>query len=93
LGLVGLVLVIPAIWEALQSQFMPPTIVLACVLLGVGGAMAGMVWVECYCRQTTGEACYRGRVWRDSRNIAILVFSMVAVIEILLDRFAKVVSQ
>jgi hypothetical protein len=89
LGLVGLVLVIPVIWDLLQSQYMVQTRALGAVLLAVTGTMAGAVWIESYCRDSTGMACNRERVWRDSRKLAFLVFSMAAVIEILLDRFGK----
>ena len=92
LGLVGLVLVISVIWNLLQSQYMPQTIALGSVLLAVIGTMSGSVWIETYCRQTTGTACRDDRTWRDSRNLAFLVFSMAAVVEILLDRFAKVAA-
>ncbi len=76
LGLVGLVLVISFICDLLQSQ-------------AVSGTMAGAVWIESYCRHSTGTACNRERVWQDSRKLVFLVFSMAAVIEILLDRFGK----
>jgi hypothetical protein len=89
LGLVGLVVVISVIWNLLQSQFMPQTIAVATVLLAVIGTMAGDVWIEDYCRQSTGTACNPERTWRDSRNLAFLVFSMALVVEVLLDRFAK----
>jgi hypothetical protein len=92
LGLVGLVVVISVIWNLLQSQFMQQTIALAAVLLAVIGTMAGDVWIETYCRQSTGTACNSGRTWRDSRNLMFLVFSMALVVEILLDRFAKVAA-
>jgi hypothetical protein len=49
--------------------------------------------VETYCRQASGGDQRPERAWRDSRNLALLVFSMAAVLEILLDRFAKVVGQ
>lgn len=93
LGLISLVLVSSAIWDLLQSQFMPHTVALASVLLALGGIMAVNVWVETYCRHSSGERCSAGRAWRDSRNLALMVFSMVAVVEILLDRFAKVTGQ
>jgi len=89
LGLIGLVVVISVIWNLLQSQFMPQTIAVAAVLLAVIGTMAGDVWIEDYCRQSTGTACNPERTWRDSRNLAFLVFSMALVVEVLLDRFAK----
>jgi len=93
LGLVGLVLAISGIWDFLRSQFMPPTIALGSLLLAVTGIMAGSVWIEAYCRQSTGTDFHPGRAWRDSRSLAFLVFSMAAVTEILLDRFAKVAAQ
>jgi hypothetical protein len=92
LGLVGLVLVISVIWDLLQSQYMAQTRALGSVLLAVIGTMAGTVWIETYCRQSTGTVCRPERTWRDSRNLAFLVFSMVVVVEILLDRFAKVAA-
>ena len=92
LGLVGLVLVISVIWDLLQSQYMPQTRALGSVLLAVIGTMAGAVWIETYWRQSTGMACRDERTWRDSRNLAFLVFSMAVVVEILLDRFAKVAA-
>jgi len=92
LGLVGLVLVISVIWNLLQSQYMPQTRALGAVLLAVIGTMAGTVWIETYCRHSTGMASNDERAWRDSRNLAFLVFSVVVVVEILLDRFAKVAA-
>jgi hypothetical protein len=93
LGLLGLVLASSVIWNLLQSQFMPHTIALGSVLMALSGIMAVTVWVETYCRQTSGMICRPTRAWRDSRNLALLVFSMAAVMEILLDRFAKVAGQ
>jgi hypothetical protein len=92
LGLVGLVLVISVIWDLLQSQYMPQTRALGAVLLAVIGTMAGAVWIETYCRHATGMASNPERAWRDSRNLAFLVFSVAVVVEILLDRFAKVAA-
>ena len=92
LGLIGLVVVISVIWNLLQSQFMQQTIAVATVLLALIGTMAGDVWIEAYCRQSTGTACNHERTWRDSRNLAFLVFSMAVVVEILLDRFSKVAA-
>jgi len=92
LGLVGLVLVISVIWDLLQSQYMPQTRALGAVLLAVIGTMAGAVWIETYCRQSTGTDSNPERAWRDSRNLAFLVFSVAVVVEILLDRFAKVAA-
>ena len=92
LGLVGLVLVISVIWEFLQSQYMPQTRALGSVLLAVIGTMSGAVWIETYCRQSTGTVCRPERTWRDSRNLVFVVVSMAVVVEILLDRFAKVAA-
>ena len=92
LGLVGLVLGISVIWDLLQSQYMPQTRALGAVLLAVSGTMAGAVWIETYCRNSNGMRSNPDRAWRDSRDLAFLVFSMAAVIEILLDRFAKVAA-
>jgi hypothetical protein len=93
LGLVGSVLAISVIWNLLQSPYMPQTRALGSVLLAVVGTMTGAVWIETYCRQTTGSVCNDERTWRDSRNLAFLVLSMAVVIEILLDRFSKVATQ
>jgi len=93
LGLISLVLVSSVIWDLLQSQFMPGTIALGSILLALAGIMAVNVWVETYCRQTSGARWTPARAWRDSRNLALAVFSMAAVVEILLDRFAKVASR
>ena len=72
---------------------MSHTIALGSVVLGLGGIMAVSVWVETYCRQSSGTDSHPERAWRDSRSLALLVFSVAAVMEILLDRFAKVVGQ
>ena len=93
LGLISLVLVSSVIWNLLQSQFTPQTVALASILLAMSGIMAVSVWIECYCRQSTGVAWNQARAWRDSRSLALLVFSMAAVVEILLDRLARVASQ
>ena len=93
LGLFGLVLASSVIWDLLQSQFMPHTIALGSVLLALSGIMAVSVWVETGCRESGEITCNPERAWRDSRNLALLVFSMAAVMEILLDRFAKVAGQ
>ena len=42
--------------------------------------------------KSTGMSNNPERAWRDSRNLAFLVFSMAIVIEILLERFAKVAA-
>src|ERR1700686_3618134 len=92
LGLVGLVLAISVIWNFLQSAYMPQTIAVGSVLLAVVGTMTGAVWIETYCRQTTGAVCRDERTWRDSRNLAFLVLTMAVVIEILMDRLSKVAT-
>ena len=93
LGLPCLILASSVIWNLFQSQFMPHTVALGSVILGLSGVMAVSVWVETYCRQSAGSDSRPERAWRDSRSLALLVFSMAAVMEILLDRFAKVVAQ
>jgi hypothetical protein len=93
LGLPSLVLACSVIWNLLQSQFMPHTVALGSVIMGLSGIMAVSVWVETCCRQSSAGDQRPERAWRDSRNLALLVFSMAAVLEILLDRFAKVVGQ
>lgn len=93
LGLVGVVLASSVIWNLLESQFMPHTIALGVVILALGGIMALTVWVEAYCRKNTGKEFHPTRAWRDSRALVLLVFSMAAVVEILLDRLAKVTTQ
>jgi hypothetical protein len=90
LALISLVIVLDGIWNIMQSQFTAQTVALASVLLAMMGTMAGSVWVECYCRQQTGAAHDDVRGWRDSRNIAVAVFTVSAVMQILLDRFAAV---
>jgi len=86
------VLGISVIWDLLQSHYMPQTRALGSVLLALSGTMAAAVWIESYCRSATGMHNSPERAWRDSRNLAFLVFSMAVVIEILLDRFAKVAA-
>jgi hypothetical protein len=93
LGLFGLVLATSAIWNLLQSQFMLQTRAFGAVILALSGIMSLSVWVEGYCRQNTGTDFHPARAWRDSRALALLVFSMVGVMEILLDRLAKVTYQ
>ena len=92
LGLLSLILASSVIWDLLQSQFTPHTRALGSILLAVGGVMAVNVWVETYCRQHSGTDWHPERAWRDSRNMALLVFSMAAVVQILLDRFTKLVT-
>lgn len=93
LGLLGVVLASSVIWNILQSQFMPHTIALASVILAVVGIMSLSVWVETYWRKNTGKEFHPSRAWRDSRTLALLVFSVAAVMEILLDRLARVTGQ
>ena len=90
LGLVGLMLAISVIWDLQKSRFTSYTIALGSVFLAMSGIMAGAVWVEAYCRRCTGIRFTSERAWRDSRNLALLVFSLALVTEILLDRFSKV---
>jgi len=80
LGLLSLILASSVIWDLFQSQFMPHTIALSSIILAIIGIMAVNDW-------------HPERAWRDSRSLALSVFGMAAVMEILLDRFAKVVAQ
>jgi len=93
LGLPSLILAVSVIWNLLQSQFMPHTIALGVVILGFSGMMAVAVWVETFCRQSTGTDWHPERAWHDSKSLALLVFSVAAVMEILLDRLTKVVGR
>lgn len=93
LGIVSLILAMSVIWNLLESQFMPHTMALGSVILALAGIMAVSVWVETYCRQSSGTDWRPERAWKDSKDLAFFVFSMAAVMEILLDRFAKVVAQ
>jgi hypothetical protein len=92
LGLVSLMLAISVIWDLQRSQYTSYTIALGSVFLAMTGIMAGAVWIEAYCRRFTGIRFTSERAWRDSRNLALLVFSLAIVTEILLDRFAKVIA-
>jgi hypothetical protein len=93
LGLLSLVLACGGIWDILRSTFAPQTIAVASVLLAMGGIMAMTVWVETFCRQRSGTDWHPQRAWRDSRSLALFVFSMAAVVEILLDRLSRVGAQ
>jgi hypothetical protein len=93
LGLVSLIVAISVIWDLQRSQYMPPAIALGSVVLAMLGLMAASVWIEAYCRQATGERYSPQRAWRDSRSLALVVFSVSTVTEILLDRLAKAVIQ
>lgn len=90
LGLLSLVLACGVIWDILRSEFAPVTIAAAAVLLAVSGTMAMTTWVETYCRQHSGTDWHPERAWRDSRSLAFFIFSMAAVLEILLDRLTRV---
>ena len=46
------------------------------------GIMSGAVWIESYCRRSTGIRFTPERAWRDSRSLAFLVFSLAAMTEI-----------
>lgn len=92
LGLISLILASSVIWDLMQSEFMPHTVAIASIILAISGIMAANVWVETYCRQQNGTDWHPERAWRDSRNMALLVFSMAAVLEIFLDRMARVVN-
>jgi hypothetical protein len=92
LGLVSLMLAISVIWDLQKSQYTPYTIALGSVFLAMAGIMAGAVWIEAYCRRSTGTRFRPDRAWRDSRNLTLLVFSLAIVTEILLDRFVKVTA-
>jgi hypothetical protein len=93
LGLPSLILASSVIWNLLQSGFTPHTAALGSVIMALSGMMAVTVWVETYCRQASGNDLRPERAWRDSRSLALLVFSMAAVLEILMDRVTRVVSQ
>jgi hypothetical protein len=92
LGLVALMLAISVIWDLQRSLFSSYTIALSSVFLALTGIMAASVWIESYCRRSTGTQFSPVRAWRDSRNLALLVFSLTLVTEILLDRLAKVTT-
>jgi hypothetical protein len=92
LGLLGLALTVPIIWDIQRSTYAPQTIAAGSVLLGITGMMAAAVWVESYCRTLTGTRNEPRRAWRDSRNLAFFIFTMAGVAEILLYRLARVLS-
>jgi hypothetical protein len=92
LGLVSLMVAISVIWDLQRSQYTSYTVALGSVFLALTGIMAGAVWVEAYCRRFSGIRFTSERAWRDSRNLALLVFSLALVTEILLDRFVKVTA-
>lgn len=90
LGLLSLVLASAVVWDLLRSGFAPHTIAAGSVLLGLAGIMAMTVWVETYCRQRSKTDWHPQRAWRDSHSLALFVFGMAAVVEILLDRLGRV---
>jgi len=92
LGLVGLMLAISVIWDLQKSEYNSYTVALGSVFLALIGIMAGWVWIEAFGRRSIGIRFRPDRAWRDSRNLALLVFSVALVTEILLDRFAKVTA-
>jgi hypothetical protein len=89
----SLVLGSGVIWDFLRSEFAPHTIAAGTVLLAMVGIMAMTVWVETYCRQHSGTDWHPERAWRDSRSLGLFVFSMAAVMEILLDRLSRLGAQ
>jgi hypothetical protein len=91
LGLVSLILAISVIWDIQTSQYSAETIAVASVLLAMGGIMAVAVWIESQCRQSSATPDNPQRAWRDSFSLAFFVFSMAIGVEVLLDRFAKVI--
>lgn len=93
LGLIGLILAISVIWDLQRSQYTPFTVTLGSVFLTVTAIMAGQIWIESYCRRSTNSDFQPERGWRDSRTMLLLVASQALVIEMLLDRFAKVTAQ
>lgn len=92
LAVLSVVLACSVIWNLLQSEFMPHTIALGAIVLAIAGIMALSVWVECYCRQNSQKRRDPDRGWRDSRNLALCVFSVATVLQILLDRLQRVVT-
>lgn len=90
LGLLSVAFATAAIWDLQRSSFTFATVAIGSVLLGLSGVMAANVWVEHYCRSVNATRLNPGRSWRDSRDLALLVFSIATVAEMLLDRLAKV---
>jgi hypothetical protein len=91
LGLVGLILAISVIWDIQTSQYSAETIAVGSIFLAIGGIMAVAVWIESHCRQSSDMPDDPQRAWRDSFSLAFFVFSMAIGVEVLLDRFAKVI--
>ena len=91
LGLVALILAISVIWDIQRSQYSVETIAVGSIFLAIGGIMAVAVWIESQCRQSSATPDDPQRAWRDSFSLAFFVFSMAIGVEVLLDRFAKVV--
>ena len=92
LGLVSIIFATAAIWDLQRSSYTFATIAAGSVLLGLCGVMAANVWVEHYCRDATGARLGIDRSWHDSRDIAMLVFSVTLVSEMLIDRLARVIG-
>jgi hypothetical protein len=78
LGLVSLMLAISVIWDLQKSHYSSYTVAIGSVFLAMTGIMAGAVWVEAYCRRASGTRFTSERAWRDSRNLALLVFSLAS---------------
>jgi len=91
LGLIALILAISVIWDVQKSQYSSETIAVASISLAIAGIMAVAVWIESQCRQSSATPDDPQRAWRDSFNLAFFVFSMAIGVEVLLDRFAKVI--
>ena len=92
LGLVILILAISVIWDLLTSHCSAETRAVGSIFLAIGGIMAGAVWIESYCRQASATPDDPQRAWHDSFSLATFVFSMAIGVEVLLDRFAKMVQ-
>ena len=92
LGLVSLILAISVIWDVQTSYYSAETIAVGSIFLAIAGIMAAAVWVESHCRQSSEIPDDLQRAWRDSSCLAFFVFSLALGVEILLDRFAKVIN-
>jgi hypothetical protein len=92
LGMLSMVFSTAAIWNLQRSSFTFASVAIGSVLLGVSGVMGVNVWVEHYCRSATAYRLSPGRSWKDSRDIALLVFSIATVVEMLIDRLTKISS-
>ena len=92
LGLVSIIFATAAIWDLQRSSYTFATIAAGSILLGLCGVIAANVLVEHYCRDATGARLGIDRSWHDSRDIAMLVFSVTLVSEMLIDRLARVIG-